>query len=286
VTDRPSAKTTGATIDDVRRFWSASPLFVGEASETPGTREWFIEHERVYREDGLAGEAPAIFTDDVSPSARVLDAGCGPGFWVRFFASRGFARVTGCDLTQAAVDLTRRSLELFGLSADVDVGNVENLPYPDAAFDHVNCQGVIHHTPTARKAVEEIARVLAPGGTVCLSVYYRNWLLRRRWLLRIVVGLAGRFVRLRGRGRDAMLASGDADEIVRTYDGSLNPIGRAYTERALRHLVSGVFAVQRVERFYFPSRALPIRVPAPLHRWLARRCGLMIILRGRKFPAA
>ena len=286
MTDRRTAKTTGATIDDVHRFWSASPLFVGEGSEAPGTREWFVAHERVYLDDCLAGEASAIFTEDVPLSARILDAGCGPGFWVRFFARRAFVRVTGCDLTQAAVDLTRRSLELFGLSADVDVGNVEHLPYPDASFDHVNCQGVIHHTPNARKAVEEIARVLTPGGTVCLSVYYRNWLLRRRWMLRVVASLAGRFVGLRGRGRDALLASGDADEIVRMYDGSLNPIGRAYTERELRQLVSGLFAVRRVERFYFPARALSIRVPAPLHRWVAGHCGFMIILRGRRLPAA
>jgi SAM-dependent methyltransferase len=276
----------GKTIDDVRRFWSAAPLFVGEGSAAPGTREWFEEHERVYMEDCLAGEPSTIFAGSLSPAARILDVGCGPGFWVRFFARRGFIKVTGCDLTQAAVDLTNRSIELFGLNGRAEVGNAEDLPYGNEAFDHVNCQGVIHHTPEPRQAVKEIARVLAPGGTVCLSVYYRNWLLRHPWALRLVTGLFGRMIALRGRSRESMLASGNADEIVRMYDGRLNPIGRAYTEREFRQLAGEFFTIDRVERFYFPARALPIRLPAGLHRWLGRHCGLMIVLRGRKLSAA
>ncbi len=278
MTDRTGDKT----IDDVRRFWSTSPLFVGEGSGTPGTREWFDAHERVYLQDCLAGEAPAIFTDGVPRDARLLDVGCGPGFWERFFARRGFTRVSACDLTEAAVDLTNRSLDLFGLKAAVQVGDAEALPYPDQSFDHVNCQGVIHHTPAPHRAIEEFARVLTPGGTVCLSVYRRTWLLRHRWALRLVARLLGQFVGLQGRGREAILSSGNADEIVRTYDGSDNPIGRAYTEKELRQLVDGLFAVERVERFYFPARAVPIPLPAWLHRWLSRRFGLMVALSARR----
>lgn len=281
-----SDRSAGKTIDDVRRFWSASPLFAGEGSAAPGTREWFEDHERVYVEDCLAGRAPAIFADGLSPTSRILDVGCGPGFWVRFFARRGFTRVSGCDLTETAVDLTNRSLELFGLQAAVGVGNAEDLPYGDGTFDHVNCQGVIHHTPNTRKAVEEMARVLAPGGTVCLSVYYRNWILRHPWALGLAARVFGRFVGLHGRGRESMLSSGDADEIVRMYDGRQNPIGRAYTEAELRELTRGVFTIQRLERFYFPARAVSMRLPSWLHRWLGRHYGLMIILRGRKLPAA
>jgi SAM-dependent methyltransferase len=281
VSDQPNGKT----IEDVRRFWSASPLFVGEGSETPGTREWFDEHERIYLQDCLAGDPPAIFTDGLSDDARILDVGCGPGFWVRLFARRGFRGVTGCDLTQAGVDLTARSLEIFRLSGRVDVGNAEALPYAEATFDHVNCQGVLHHTPTPRRAVEEFARVLTPGGSVCLSVYRRNWLLRHPWALRIVARLGGPFVRLRGRGRESLLESGDPDEIVRMYDGRDNPIGRAYTERELRQLMGDLFTIERLERFYFPARTLSIRLPAPLHRWLSRHAGLMIVLRARKCAA-
>jgi SAM-dependent methyltransferase len=275
----------GKTIDDVRRFWNENPLFVGEGSSAPGTREWFEEHERIYLDDCLAGEPAAIFSDGLPPDARILDVGCGPGFWVRFFARRGFTSVAACDLTQAAVDLTNRSLDLFRLRATVGLGNAEELPYGNAAFEHVNSQGVIHHTPEPRRAIEEFARVLTPGGTVCLSVYYRNWLLRSPWALRMLSGRFGRLVGLQGRGRESMLSSGDADEIVREYDGRENPIGRAYTEAELRQLFDGLFAVEDVQRWYIPTRALPMRLPVFMHRWLARHFGLMIAIRARKLPA-
>ena len=74
-------RSSGKTIDDVRRFWSANPLFVGEGSHAPGTREWFEEHERIYLNDCLAGEPPAVFSDGLSYDARILDVGCGPGFF-------------------------------------------------------------------------------------------------------------------------------------------------------------------------------------------------------------
>ena len=270
------------TIDDVRRFWSACPLFAGESARAVGTREWFEEHERVYVNDCFAGQPPAVFTDGLVPGSRLLDVGCGPGFWVRFFARRGFTRVHACDLTDVAVDLTNRSLGLFGLTATVRVGDAEQLPYGDASFDHVNCQGVIHHTPAPQQAVREFARVLSPGGTLCLSVYHRNALLRRPRALRLFTRVFGGVVGLEGRGRESLLASADAAEIVRMYDGRDNPIGRAYTGGELGRLLEGSFVVERMERFYFPSRAVPLRIPRALHRWLSVHFGLMVIVRARK----
>lgn len=276
-----SRSTDEKTIEHVRRFWTENPLFTGEGAAQPGSRAWFEEHEAVYLRDCFAGRPPSVFTDGVAPEARVLDVGCGPGFWVRYFARRRFS-ISACDLTQSAVDLTKKSLTLFDLKADVEVGNAESLPYADAAFDHVNCQGVIHHTPAPQNAVKEFARVLKPGGTACVSVYHRNMLLRQPWLLRLVSRIFGPFVGLEGRGRESLLSSGDAGEIVRMYDGRENPIGHAYTEAEFRRLLGESFAIEHVEWFYFPARALPLRIPQSMHRWLSRHFGLMIIAVGRK----
>jgi hypothetical protein len=79
-----------------------------------------------------------------------------------------------------------------------------------------------------------------------------------------------------------LLASGEADEIVRMYDGADNPIGRAYTEEDLRRMTDGLFEVRDVGLFFFPARALPCRIPRVLHRWLHRRFGLMIIVRAER----
>ena len=273
------------TIRDVEAFWNANPLFQGESEHEPGSRAWFTEHENVYIRDCFAGSPPdPIFMDGIAPDSRVLDVGCGPGFWVRYFLRQGVRDVHACDLTETAVSLTRRSLALFGLEADVRVGNAEKLPYPDESFDHVNCQGVIHHSPAPEAAIREFHRVLKPGGTVCFSVYHKGLLLRHPALLRAVSALLHRFVGLKGRGREDLLASGDADEIVRMYDGEANPIGKAFTKQEILAMTKGLFRTAKVEYFFFPARALPIRIPRAIHRALHRWAGLMIIVSGAKAP--
>ena len=277
----PSPRNT-PTIDEVRRFWTDSPLFVGEGRHEPGTRAWFDEHEDVYVNDCFAGEAHPIFTRGVTAETRLLDAGCGPGIWVRFFARRHLRHLSGCDLTPTAVALTKKSLEIFGLSADVEIGNIEALPYADGCFDHVNCQGVIHHTTNPAAAVREFHRVLAHDGTLCISVYHRSFLLRSPRLLRVLRRLLHSVISLKGRGRESMLATADADEIVRMYDGRDNPIGLSFTLDEFRDLVTTHFTVEEVGYFYFPGRVLPFKLPRALHRWLSRHHGLMVILRCRR----
>ncbi|CAN5429413.1 hypothetical protein BH11PSE11_BH11PSE11_02310 [soil metagenome] len=278
-----SATNSEKTVQDVEDFWGKHPLFQGESDHEPGSKAWFLDHEGVYIRDCFAGNQPdAIFTKAMSPASKVLDVGCGPGFWVRYFLRSGIRDVNACDLTETAVSLTKRSLELFDLKADVRVGNAEQLPYADGVFDHVNCQGVIHHTPHPEKTLSEFHRVLKPGGTVCFSVYHRNFLLRNPVLLKLIARLFGRFIGLRGRGRENLLASGDAEEIVRLYDGSGNPIGKSYTRQELLAMTDGLFKIDEIRYFFFPARALPFRIPNVLHRFLHRQAGLMIILSGTR----
>ena len=70
----------------------------------------------------------------------VLDVGCGPGWLTVQYAAAG-ANVTAVDLTPRAVELCRRHLEYRGLSAAVQTGNAEELPFPDDAFDLVVASG-------------------------------------------------------------------------------------------------------------------------------------------------
>ena len=123
----------------------------------------------------------------------------------------------------------------------------------------------------------EIARVLAPGGTASISVYYRNALLRMWPLLspvgRLVHRLGGG---LKGRGREHIYAVRDADEIVRTYDGAENPVGKSYTRRQFVALLEPHFVVKETFLHFFPARTLPFALPRAVHRWLDRRAGFLI----------
>src|SRR5437016_4111083 len=158
------------TVDQVRAFWENSPLFVGESQFSAGSAAFFQEHARVIVEDGFAGQMDErIFP--IARDAAVLDLGCGPGFWVTQFASRGFKNLHAADLTERALELAATRCRLLGIACSFGRENAEALSFPDNSFDHVNCQGVIHHTPDTVACVREIARVLKPGGTACLSVY-------------------------------------------------------------------------------------------------------------------
>lgn len=147
---------------------------------------------------------------------------------------RGIVASHAADLTEHAVQLTRRRLGCCGLEASLTLQNAESMTFPDAHFDHVNCQGVIHHTLDTEATIAEIVRVIKPGGTASISVYYRNLFLRLwpfiRWVGIPLAKLGGG---LKGRGRENIFLESNPDEIVRLYDGLENPIGKSYSKNSL-----------------------------------------------------
>jgi 2-polyprenyl-3-methyl-5-hydroxy-6-metoxy-1,4-benzoquinol methylase len=270
--------------EQIRAFWQHNPLFVGETDLDTSTRAFFEHHESVYRGDVFASRSFPDSFFPFPPGASVLDIGCGPGIWTRELARRGY-RAVGIDLTERAVELTRRSLTLFDLSAEVQQADAERLPFPDESFDGVVSHGVIHHTPDTQQCVREIARVLKTGGLAVVSVYYRNFILRSPALSRLAARLIGRVVSLPGRGREQLLRSGNPDEIVRLYDGSGNPLGKAYTATEFEPMFTqaGLSIIGRT-RYYVPSRAFGALQPVirAIQPWLAGRFGLMYTVIARK----
>jgi SAM-dependent methyltransferase len=274
------APTAHVDLATVREFWSANPLYSGESRFAPGTPEFFDAHERMTVEEH-SDEIHPIFLRDVVAGTKVLDVGCGIGFWVHQFARRG-GRVTACDLTETAVGLTRRRADLYGFAVDARIGNAEALPFEPESFDHVNCQGVIHHTPDTARCLEEFHRVLRPGGTLSVSVYYRSAVLRSRLLFRLVTAIARGIMRLPGRGRESMLWAKTPEELVRMYDGAGNPLGKAFTRAEMRAALARWFVVTEELRLGFPRRALRVPLPTSAHRLLGRVLGLMIVFRCQK----
>jgi ubiquinone/menaquinone biosynthesis C-methylase UbiE len=94
---------------------------------------------------------------------RVLEVGVGLGADHQRFAEAG-ALLAGIDLTERAVEHTRRRLSTFGLMSDLAVGDAENLQFPDESFDLVYSWGVLHHSPDTPKAIAEVWRVFKREG--------------------------------------------------------------------------------------------------------------------------
>ena len=163
-----------AGLDAVRTYWNAHVEDWKAAVSPAGTSAYFEETE-AYRFEKLDYLAKLVDFNGYA-GQRLLDLGCGIGNDAARFA-RGGAGVTGIDLAPRAVELASRNFESRGLCGQFAVMNGEALDFPDASFDVVYCHTVLHFTPQPGRMIEEIHRVLRPGGTAILMVVnQRSWL--------------------------------------------------------------------------------------------------------------
>ncbi len=218
--------------DAVREHWEADPCGAKLAEATPGTERFYreVEEKRYALEPFIHGFA-------AFPQWRgrdVLEIGVGLGTDFVQFARNG-ARLRGIDLTDAAVGLVRTRLELEALDAEVQVADAERLPFADDSFDLVYSWGVLHHTPNTRAAVDEVRRVLRPGGEARIMLYARH-----SWF---AYGVWARHGLLRGRPFSSL-----SDVLAHHLE---SPGTKAYTDAELRRLFDGFDSV-RIERFVTP----------------------------------
>jgi SAM-dependent methyltransferase len=106
----------------------------------------------------------------IEPGQRVLDVACGTGV-VAVTAARAGARVTALDLTPVLLARARENASIAAVDVEFHEGDVEQMPFPDAAFDVVVSQFGHMFAPRAEVALAEMLRVLRPGGTIAFSTW-------------------------------------------------------------------------------------------------------------------
>lgn len=103
------------------------------------------------------------------PGARVLDLGCGPGWFLALLAEAApGASLTGVDPDPGCLRLAEGVLHERGARARLAAACGTALPFPDGAFDLVACLWTLHHFADPAPPLREAARVLAPGGALLL----------------------------------------------------------------------------------------------------------------------
>lgn len=104
---------------------------------------------------------------DFTPPPKILDLGCGIGRHVAFAHDMG-AEAYGIDLSSVALDVARKLIQeqMPDAAERIVQGDIRELPWPDQFFDFVVSHGVLDsmHFDIARSAVQDLQRVMKPGG--------------------------------------------------------------------------------------------------------------------------
>lgn len=100
---------------------------------------------------------------------RILECGPGSGFNARFMAEQTSGEVFALDISAAAMTTFGNTRDLPNCT--VVQADLMEAPFPDDYFDFIIADGVLHHTPDTRAAVEALYRKLQPGGQFFFYVY-------------------------------------------------------------------------------------------------------------------
>ncbi len=211
------------TADDVRAYWDQHIHDLEITRHPVGSRGFFDDLDQYHFEK--LHHLLALVDFDGYRGKRVLEVGCGAAVDLARFA-KGGAVTTGVDIAPSAIGLARANFEQQGLQGDFHVANAESLTFPDGSFDLVYAHGVVQYTANPQALVDEVRRVLKPGGEAIFQVYNRvSWLNGLSKLMK--VGLE--------------------------HDDA--PVLLKYTIGEFRHLLKGFSAVRIVpERFPVKSR--------------------------------
>ncbi len=117
--------------------------------------------------DSFAGTGNPFSLGRLRPGETVIDIGCGAGFDTLQAAQQvgSSGRVIAVDMTEAMLAKTRSAAAELGLeNVDTRLGYAEDLPVADGTADVVISNGVINLTPDKARVMQEVWRILRPGG--------------------------------------------------------------------------------------------------------------------------
>jgi len=297
-------------LEKVHGFWNTEACDTGVVPNAASEAEFYEKfREQRYR---TQWHIPLLVPFAEAKGKDVLEIGIGNGADGVMFALNG-GRYTGADLTEAALEATRKHFDVLGLKGTFKKENAEELSFPDQSFDIVYSHGVLHHTPNIERAMDEVWRVLRPGGRAIIMLYHKhsfNYYIRIMAYMRLRVLL--RILQRTGhwkRDRERLQAEirglrGNQDRRVwdihyenflregwsylqaqnfvhHCTDGPECPMARAFSEKEARTLFHR-FGKIETKVAHFPLKKYRRWVPFGLEKFLAKRIGWYLFIYANK----
>lgn len=144
----------GKRLEEIRRYWNqrAEGYARSNQEELEGT-------ERVYWEEQLLQSLKG------KDYKKVLDIGCGPGFFSVLLAQMGY-EVTAVDYTENMLSEAKKNADAYGVHIDFQRMDAQKLAFPDESFDFIVSRNVLWNLEEPKHAYGEWLRVLRPGGSL------------------------------------------------------------------------------------------------------------------------
>jgi SAM-dependent methyltransferase len=136
-----------------------------------GTKEYFQEvtQRKYFVEKHILNFAKF----DAYKGKTVLEVGCGLGTAAQSFMEAG-AIYTGIDISPRSIELAKKRIDVFQLTGDVRVADIQFDEFDSGHYDLVYSFGVLHHIPDLGAALQNIYNALKPGGEFKLMMYAEN----------------------------------------------------------------------------------------------------------------
>lgn len=128
---------------------------------------WYTRTRRNDLED-FQRQARAV-ASGLQSGCDVLEVAPGPGFFAIELARLGDFKVTGLDISQTLVGIATENARNAGLRIDFRLGNASAMPFTDNSFDFVYCSAAFKNFSEPIKALNEMYRVLRPGGEALVA---------------------------------------------------------------------------------------------------------------------
>lgn len=187
------------------------------------TARWYARNRGTPGQLAAYREQAAQLAAGLPHDAAVLEVAPGPGYLaIELARQRGHHRVTGLDISRTMVEIARENAARAGVSVDFRHGDATAMPFADGSFDLIVCQAAFKNFRRPVSALDEMHRVLRPGGLAVIQ----------------------------DMSRDA--SSADIDREVRSQE--LGAVSRFMTRRILARLRKRAYATGQFERLVAESR--------------------------------
>jgi ubiquinone/menaquinone biosynthesis C-methylase UbiE len=123
---------------------------------------WYARTRRNDMED-FRRQARTV-VEHLSSGCNVLEVAPGPGFFAIELAKLGDFKITGLDISRTFVEIATENARNAGVKIDFRLGNASAMPFAGDSFDFIYCSAAFKNFSEPVKALDEMYRVLRPGG--------------------------------------------------------------------------------------------------------------------------